>query len=405
MNDANSNEIVIGNKDEAEKVLGAVWNPDEDQFSFKVKDTFTQESSETSPSDLSQSTKLTKRRILSQIAGIFDPIGVTAAVLVKSKIAMQELWQLGVGWDDDIPPDEQRKWLKLFQEISALNKVKHPGCLTLPRANGNPTLIVFCDASRLAFGTCAYVRWKLFEGKFGVKELTIPRLELQAAVMASRLGKTIITESRLLFEAVIYFSDSRVVLAWIKGQPRSYKPFVSSRISEIQDKSQPDQWFYCPTLLNVADDLTKGMSCEEINGRWLNGPEFLTQPIHQWPMEHDVPDKNEVDKEWRKIRITCAATEAEPVIKCEEFSTWRRLLRVTAYVMRFCRNVHFKSSHESNEEMTLGLLTADEIKRSEKYWLKTTQSKLVRKMKDGELKSLTPFFDSEVIIRVGGRVD
>ena len=222
INDENSNEIVIGNKDEAEKVLGAVWNPDEDQFSFKFKDTFTQESSETPPSDLSQSTKLTKRRILSQIAGISDPIGVTAAVLVKSKIAMQELWQLGVGWDDDIPPDEQRKWLKLFQEIAALNQVKYPRCLTPPGANGNPTLIVFCDASRLAFVTCAYVRWKLFEGKFGVrfvaarsrvaplKELTIPRLELQAAVMASRLGKTI-TESRILFEAVIYFSDSRVL--------------------------------------------------------------------------------------------------------------------------------------------------------------------------------------------------
>ena len=81
------------------------------------------------------------------------------------------------------------------------------------------------------------------------------------------------------------------------------------------------------------------------------------------------------------------------------------LLRVTAYVMRFCRNVHIKSSHKSNEEMTLGLLTADEIKRSEKYWLKTTQSNLVRKMKDGELKSLTPFFHSEGIIRVGGRID
>ena len=74
------------------------------------------------------------------------------------------------------------------------------------------------------------------------------------------------------------------------------------------------------------------------------------------------------DRERRKIRITCAPTEAEPVIKCEDFSTLRQLLRVTMYVMRFCRNVHIKSSHENNEEMTLGPLTADEIKRSEKYW-------------------------------------
>ena len=94
-NGAKSNEIVLGNKTEPEKVLGAVWIPDEDQFSFKVKDTFNKSS--VPPKDPSQSKKLTKRSILSKIAGIFDPIGVAAAVIIKSKIAMQELWQLGLG--------------------------------------------------------------------------------------------------------------------------------------------------------------------------------------------------------------------------------------------------------------------------------------------------------------------
>jgi hypothetical protein len=105
-------------------------------------------------------------------------------------------------------------------------------------------LCIFSDASRKAFGACAYVRWCVANGKYEsrfiaaksrvapLKELTIPRLELQAAVLASRLGKTIQEESRLQFEKIIYFTDSRIVLAWICSQARGYKPFVSARVAE-----------------------------------------------------------------------------------------------------------------------------------------------------------------------------
>jgi hypothetical protein len=110
---------------------------------------------------------------------------------------------------------------------------------------------VFCDASRLAFGAVAYIRWKQRDGQFGVrfvaaksrvapfKGLTIPCLELQAAVIGSRLGKTIQQKSRFEFERVRYLTDSRVALAWIHGQTRNYKPFVSSRVAEIQETASP----------------------------------------------------------------------------------------------------------------------------------------------------------------------
>ena len=116
------------------------------------------------------------------------------------------------GWDEDVPSETRKKWVKLFEEINALNDVKFDRCLTPEHAAGDPMLVVFCDASRLAFGTCAYARWELQDGKFNarfiaaksrvapLKELTIPRLELQAAVSASCLGKSILEESRLKFE-------------------------------------------------------------------------------------------------------------------------------------------------------------------------------------------------------------
>ena len=78
----------------------------------------------------------------------------------------------------------------------------------------------------------------------------------------------------------------------------------------------------------MADDVPKGISSNKINGKWLKGPGFLKQPIDQWPMEQWALNKYKVDKEPRKIRITCATTDLEPV-------------RVTAYVMS-CQNIQKK---------------------------------------------------------------
>ena len=134
--------------------------------------------------------------ILSKVAGVFDPIGVGAAILVKSKIAMQELWQLGLSCDKDVPSETRKKWVKLFEEINTLIDVKFNRCLTPAHV-----AVVFCNTSRLAFGMSAHAGWELQDGKFNarsiaaksraapLKEMRIPCLELQVAVLASRLAR------------------------------------------------------------------------------------------------------------------------------------------------------------------------------------------------------------------------
>ena len=82
---------------------------------------------------------------------------------------MQELWQHDLSWDEKIPPELQNVWAMMFDEISALNEVNFQRCLPSAGAVGEPELITFCDAFRKAFGTCAYVRLKLFDEKFGVR--------------------------------------------------------------------------------------------------------------------------------------------------------------------------------------------------------------------------------------------
>ena len=127
---------------------------------------------------------------------------------------MQELWQLRLDWDEEVPTEARQKWLKLVEEVSILIHIRFDWCLTPSEVVGAPKLIVFCDASCQAFGACAYARWKLWNGKFGarfvaaksrvtpLKELTIPHLKLKGAVLVYRLGKTILEESRLTFEGV-----------------------------------------------------------------------------------------------------------------------------------------------------------------------------------------------------------
>jgi len=215
-------EIKMLQGEDEEKVLGIVWSHRTDKFQFKVKADLLK-LIECSPD---KEIKITKRKILSEVARIYDPIGFASAFIIRAKIGIQQLWLRGVGWDDDLPEDIKTEWVKLFNEMKELNNITfHPN-----HSVNHPMLCVFADASQAAFGACAYTRWQLSDGTFGVrfvtaksrvapiKALTIPRLELQAAVLASRLSRTIQEETRMQFQRIVFFTDSSIVLSWILSQ-------------------------------------------------------------------------------------------------------------------------------------------------------------------------------------------
>ena len=102
-------------------------------FTFKIKRELAKENLPLGAPGAFIPLKPTKRLILSKLASVFDPIGAGAAVLVKPKITMQKLWQIGLGWDDEVPPEIKRKQMTLFEEMIALNNVKFKRCLTSQR--------------------------------------------------------------------------------------------------------------------------------------------------------------------------------------------------------------------------------------------------------------------------------
>jgi len=270
---------------EDDSVLGTAWNSATDTISLKVRSDLLKLSA--TDHQRMEEIKLTKRMLLSNIAKIYDPIGLAAALTIRAKIGMQDLWRMGFDWDDELPLQVKTKWVQLLDKMQELGNVTFARCLLTPGAVEPPILCVFSDASTEAFGCCAYIRKKNPDSTYEVKlvaaksrvaplkQLTVPRLELQAAVLASRLAKTIREESRIQFKSVHFFTDSNITMAWIKSPSRSLKPFVSARIGEIQSNPEPSQWRHIPGEVNVAGDLSRGISVQDFTGRWSDGPEIL----------------------------------------------------------------------------------------------------------------------------------
>ena len=188
-----------------EKVLGMSWSPSSDSFDFhvtlKLKTTYgevsvsTQEELQAVLVDL----VLTRRVLLANVSRIFDPIGFLASVLLKSKLLMRESWcGKTVGWDEPLPPDQQKHWLEFLSSLLALGDVKFARSLW-PEEDvvGLPTLIIFSDGAILAFGATAYIRWELKAGGFWSRLImakcriapkdivTVPRMELNGAVIGN----------------------------------------------------------------------------------------------------------------------------------------------------------------------------------------------------------------------------
>jgi hypothetical protein len=106
-----------------------------------------------------------------------------------------------------------------------------------------------------------------------------------AALLATRLAKTIYDEFKIKPSKVTLWSDSMIVLAWLRSESTLLKSFVGVRVAEIQASWEPTVWRYVPTNLNPADDLSRGISVHEMNGRWMNGPSFLRKNSDEWPTE------------------------------------------------------------------------------------------------------------------------
>ena len=248
----------------------------------------------------------TKRTLLSALARSFDPLGICLPVITFAKLVFQSACSLRtavppckkpIGWDEPLPCEIVTKWNNWADQLQLLSEISIERCF---RPNDFPLdkcvfdLIVFSDSSSAAFCAVAYLKvtccerihWSFVMAKgriapVGIHSLSIPRLELQAAVAAVRLARTIKDELRIAITNTEFRTDSQIVLHQIQSECRDYPTFIRSRVNEILQHSTPESWAFVSGEANPADDGTRGQTPGEFKKgcRWLNGPQGMQEHI------------------------------------------------------------------------------------------------------------------------------
>ncbi|XP_055844833.1 uncharacterized protein LOC129911149 [Episyrphus balteatus] len=402
-----------------EKVLGMWWCTSVDCFTYKL-------SKSINNSELLFGVRRpTKRDVLRILMMIFDPLGLIAHFLMYVKVLLQDIWRSKVDWDEEIKDSEYTNWLKWVKFLPSMETLQIPRCYIThnPKSDFERQLHVFVDASENGFAAVAYLRNETIDGiecsligaktrVAPLKNLSIPRLELQAAVLGARFAQSIEQSHNMSFSKIVFWSDSKTVLSWIRSDHRRYKQFVAVRVSELLDLTDISKWRWVPTKMNVADEATKWQKIPEfkITSRWFTGPQFLKLHQEHWPQETPI-NENDTEEELKTCFLNIH-TSRENIFRYNENSNWIRLLRSTAFALRFTYNARSK---KFKYERSVGPLSRKELQSAEVALLKEAQySVYAEEIADLQanqlierssiLYSLCPGLDENGVMRAVGRI-
>lgn len=389
------------------RILGMMWKSADDSLGFSTSHIV----------KMLEKQPVTHLVILCGVMALYDPDGLGAHVVIKGKIILRECWRAGGGFYKIVSDSIRDKWIAWCNSLPDLDSVRIPRFVGLiPSVPWE--IHTFVDASELAFAAAVYVRGVNSAGKIvcrlvmaktrvaPLRRLTIPRLELQAAVLGSRLAKTICATLTVAVGRRVFWSDSSNALKWIKSSHRRYHSFVASRVDEILNSSEEGEWRWVPTSMNVADDATR-LDSPTINERWFKGPPFLYLNKDTWPVPKPCDDSPAEEELMPVMTVAAAPPSFGLAPDPARFSSWRRMLRTTAFALRFFQRKVFDGSPFSKEEL---LRAEEELFRSAQQ--SVYGEDLVRSISNPKytiakrhtLYKLCPMLDDKMILRVNGRL-
>ena len=390
------------------KVLGLWWDVQQDLLIALPKSDTT-----------AYANAVTKREILKWISSIFDPLGLITPVTISAKLFLQQLWQKELGWDAELSADLCKTWEEISNNVIQAAEMCFPRQCVKILPTPDTILHIFADASPKAYGAAAYFQ----QGSISsltmsksraapLKTLSMPKLELMAAVLAARLC-VFITTSLNINCSVQLWTDSQIVLYWITSK-RKLKPFVANRVNEIQSVST--SWRYCPSTDNPADLLTRGLTYNQLHSsvQWKHGPVWLISPS-QWPtwqqsetLHINTEAACELEIVQENVATEHSTTGIHQLIDINTFSNLNKLLAVTAYVLRFIYNIR-----QPTLLRKLGTLTPSNLTQANLKWIHQVQhtvfSEEIANLKSSQnrlplVRQLRLFLDCDQLLRCGGRI-
>ena len=404
-------------KSTIQRTLGVSWDLKADSFTFQIAEQNT--------------SACTKRTVLSEVNGVFDPIGLAAPVIIKGKMLLREMTQDGGGWDDPLPKDLLQDWVMWRKSLIALTDVRVPRSFApFPTTQAvRRELHTFGDASNKAIGAVCYLRTVGVNGEVHVQlvmgkaklapkaAVTIPRLELCASVLATEIADYVTQELQAKVDESKFYTDSKVVLGYITNTKRRFRTYVCNRVNQLLKTSRPEQWAYVPSERNPADLASRSIPASELSGSiWIAGPESLrlqTLPTNHEQREIEIlPDDPEVSSEisCNKVILTGASLGSE---RWAKFSTWDAAMRATTNLIHIansfsaesdCKGWHVCEKAKSVKERVQAETAIIKSVQSEAFAAELVEYRNGKVTKKNKLASLNPYLDSNGILRVGGRL-
>ena len=319
-----------------QRTLGVCWDVDTDCFGFQITE---------------QTCQPTRRKILSTVSSVYDPLGFAAPFILSAKLILQDACHRGLGWDQELPDSDQQRWHQWLLDLPKLVDLVVPRCIK-PLQFGELTSVQlhhFADASDAGYGVVSYIRFTNAQGHVSCslllsrsrvapfKKMTIPRMELTAAVVAARMSIKISQELKLQVPQ-FFWTDSMSVLRYILNETTRFHTFVANRVSEIRDSSKVSQWRYIESNLNPADIASRGTTVDGLLQAeyWTRGPKFLYHTEPEWQIQPEcISAINESDPEVKgSANAVIVLTNSHPLDGLlASTSSWLKLRRTTAWIL------------------------------------------------------------------------
>ncbi len=350
----------LGRDGELRKVLGLRWDTQREEIcvdiKLKVKGAYLEEDAPLTDPESSLPRVITGRVLWRVAQSQYDPLGLLSVYMMKWKLLMGKVTLKGKegGWETPLDKEEEEEFRQLLLDLKELREIRFPRCMQpLEGQFTNPMLTVFGDELREACCTLVYLRWErgdgtarccLVMGKTQVAprvKITIPRMELVAAVNSVRLAKKVQEALKIPLVRTRYFTDSSTVLGMLRTESGKFNKFVGARVSEMKvNSNMEDEWRWLEGNCNPADLGTRSKATPGdmvFGSEYQVGRPWMVKPEGTWPCKKSFSPAPA--EEFRKVMMEgacCLIKGAEP--QEHEFHEVKRgglnrLIRVYGYVM------------------------------------------------------------------------